>query len=127
MEDHPGARITGSDRIGQRIGHELGTQVIGQGEPGDAAGLTLLTDPGDPRWRQTAATPNTCAPVTTHALDEPTAPRRNPPRRRGPPAARRPGGDAAGPLRRATRSAPGEHLRCGRTGAIGARDRAGNW
>jgi hypothetical protein len=37
------------------------------------------------------------------------------------------GGDAAGPPRRATRSAPAEHLRCGRAGAIGARDRAGNW
>jgi len=37
------------------------------------------------------------------------------------------GGDAAGPPRRATQSAPGEHLRCGRAGAIGARDRAGNW
>ena len=37
------------------------------------------------------------------------------------------GGDAASPPRRATRSAPGEYLRCGRTGTIGARDRAGNW
>lgn len=37
------------------------------------------------------------------------------------------GGDEAGPPRRATRSAPREHLRCGQTGGIGARGRAGNW
>ena len=36
-------------------------------------GLTLLTGPGEPSRRQAAATLNTRAPVTTHALDEPTA------------------------------------------------------
>jgi putative polyketide hydroxylase len=36
-------------------------------------GLTLLTGPGEPSRRQAAATLNTRAPVTTHALDEPIA------------------------------------------------------
>jgi putative polyketide hydroxylase len=36
-------------------------------------GLTLLTGPGESSRRQAAATLNTRAPVTTHALDEPTA------------------------------------------------------
>ena len=37
-------------------------------------GLTLLTGPGEPSRRQAAATLNTPAPVTTHALDVPSAP-----------------------------------------------------
>ena len=36
-------------------------------------GLTLLTGPGEPSRGQAAATLNKPAPVTTHALDEPTA------------------------------------------------------
>ena len=31
-------RVAGGDRVGQRVGDELGAQVIGQGEPDDAAG-----------------------------------------------------------------------------------------
>jgi hypothetical protein len=34
-----------ADRVGQRIGDQLGTQVIGQREPGQAS---LAHQPGDP-------------------------------------------------------------------------------
>jgi hypothetical protein len=33
MEDHPGCGIAGGDRVGQRTGDQLGTQMLGQGEP----------------------------------------------------------------------------------------------
>ena len=38
VEDHDRFRVAGGDRVGQGVRDELGTQVIGQGEPDDAAG-----------------------------------------------------------------------------------------
>ena len=38
MEDHPGRRVAGGDRIGQRIGDQLGAQLISHRKPDDAAG-----------------------------------------------------------------------------------------
>ena len=34
----PGCGVAGGDRVGQRVRDQLGAQVIGQGEPDDAAG-----------------------------------------------------------------------------------------
>ena len=38
VEDDPGRRVTGRDRVVQRVGDQFGAKVIGQGEPHDAAG-----------------------------------------------------------------------------------------
>ena len=38
VKDHSRGRVAGGDRVGQGVGDELGAQVIGQGEPDDAAG-----------------------------------------------------------------------------------------
>jgi hypothetical protein len=38
VEDHSGRRVAGGDRVGQRVGDQLGAQVIGEGEPDDPAG-----------------------------------------------------------------------------------------
>jgi hypothetical protein len=37
MEHHPGCRVTGGDRVDQRIGDQLGAQMLGQGEPDHSA------------------------------------------------------------------------------------------
>src|SRR5437868_14047685 len=37
MEDHPGRRVAGGDRVGQRVRDQLGAKVIGQREADDAA------------------------------------------------------------------------------------------
>src|SRR5512132_1526171 len=33
MEDHPGLGVAGGDRVGQRVSDQLGTEMLGQGEP----------------------------------------------------------------------------------------------
>ena len=35
VEDHPGLRVAGRDRVRQRAGDQLGAQVVGEGEPDD--------------------------------------------------------------------------------------------
>jgi hypothetical protein len=45
MGDHPRRRVTGDDRVGQRVGDQFGAQVIGKREPDHTSGGDV--DDGD--------------------------------------------------------------------------------